>query len=106
MARPCRSAATNTGDCSAATNTGDRSAATNTGDRSAAEVSGEESIAIVTGKDSKARGALGCWLVLTERGEWDGKTYPIIDVRAIKVDGEEIKPNTWYGLKDGNVVEM
>ena len=92
--------------CSAATNTGDCSAATNTGNCSAAEVSGKESIAIVTGKDSKARGALGCWLVLTERGEWDGKTYPIIDVRAIKVDGEEIKPNTWYGLKDGNVVEM
>ena len=100
------SAATNTGDYSAATNTGDKSAATNTGDYSAADVSGEESIAIVTGKDSKARGALGCWLVLTERGEWNGKTYPIIEVRAVKVDGKEIKPETWYELKNGKVVEI
>ena len=99
------SAATNTGDQSAATNTGDRSAATNTGDRSAAEVSGKESVAIVTGKESKARGALGCWLVLTERGEWDGETYPIIEVRVVKVDGECVKPNVWYELKNGNVVE-
>ena len=99
------SAATNTGNRSAATNTGNRSAATNTGDYSAAEVSGKESIAIVTGKESKARGALGCWLVLTERGEWDGETHPIIEVRAVKVDGECVKPNVWYELKNGNVVE-
>ena len=99
------SAATNTGGCSAATNTGDYSAATNTGGCSAAEVSGKESIAIVTGKESKARGVLGCWLVLTERGAWDGETYPIIEVRAVKVDGDAVKPNVWYELKNGNVVE-
>lgn len=72
------SAATNTGDCSAATNTGYYSAATNTGycsaatntgNCSAAKVDGKESVAVVTGRDSKASGALGCWLVLTERGE-------------------------------------
>ena len=99
------SAATNTGDCSAATNTGNRSAATNTGDYSAAEVSGKESVAIVTGKSSKARGALGCWLVLTERGELDGETYHIIEVRAVKVDGKEVKANVWYELVGGKVVE-
>ena len=80
------SAATNTGYCSAATNTGDRSAATNTGNCSAASVGGKESVAIVTGKDSKAKGALGCWIVLTERGEWNGETYPIKEVKAFKVD--------------------
>ena len=100
------SAATNTGDCSAATNTGDRSAATNTGDRSAACVKGKESIAIVTGKNSKAKGALGCWLVLTERGEWDDKGYPIKEVKAFKVDGKEIKADTWYKLIDGKPVEV
>lgn len=97
--------ATNTGDQSAATNTGYQSAATNTGNKSAAEVSGKESIAIVTGKESKARGALGCWLVLTERGEWDGETHPIIEVRAVKVDGDAVKPNVWYELSGGKVVE-
>lgn len=100
-----RSAATNTGNCSAATNTGDWSAATNTGDWSAATVEGKESIAIVTGRDSKAAGAFGCWLVLTERGGWNGETYPIKEVRAVKVDGETIKPGVFYKLQNGEVVE-
>ena len=101
-----RSAATNTGDRSAATNTGYRSAATNTGDCSAANVEGKESVAIVTGKDSKAKGALGCWLVLTARGEWDGNGYPIKEVKAFKVDGDKIKADTWYKLVDGEPIEM
>ena len=100
------SAATNTGDRSAATNTGYCSAATNTGDRSAACVKGKESIAIVTGKNSKAKGALGCWIILTERGEWDGDTCPILDVKSFKVDGEAIKADTWYKLIDGKAVEV
>jgi hypothetical protein len=99
-----RSAATNTGYQSAATNTGDQSAATNTGDQSAAEVTGKESIAIVTGKNSKAKGAIGCWIVLTERGEWNGNTYPIKEVKAIKVDGETVKPDTYYKLINGEVI--
>ena len=101
-----RSAATNTGNQSAATNTGNQSAATNTGYRSAASVEGKESIAIVTGKDSKAKGAIGCWIVLTERGEWDGETYPIIEVKAFKVDGIAIKPDVYYKLVDGQPVEV
>ena len=99
------SAATNTGDWSAATNTGNRSAATNTGYRSAATVEGKESIAVVTGIDSKASGAVGCWLVLTERDGWNGETYPIKEVRAVKVDGETIKPGVFYKLQNGEVVE-
>ena len=99
------SAATNTGDWSAATNTGYRSAATNTGNQSAATVEGKESVAIVTGIDSKASGAIGCWLVLTERDGWNGETYPIKEVRAVKVDGETIKPGVFYKLQNGEVVE-
>ena len=99
-----QSAATNTGDRSAATNTGYRSAATNTGDQSAAEVNGKESIAIVTGKDSKAKGGIGCWIVLTERGEWNGNVYPIKEVKAVRVDGEIIKPDTYYKLINGEVI--
>ena len=96
----------NTGDCSAATNTGDCSAATNTGDCSAATVEGDESIAIVTGKDGKAKGAKGCWIVLTERGEWNGEYYPIIDVKAFKVDDYKIKADTFYQLVNGEAVEI
>ena len=98
------SAATNTGDQSAATNTGYQSAATNTGDQSAAQVSGKDSIAIVTGKDSKAKGSIGCWIVLTERGDWDGNAYPIKEVKAVKVDGGLIKPDTYYKLDNGEII--
>ena len=100
------SAATNTGSWSAATNTGSWSAATNTGNYSAASVEGKNSIAVVTGKDSKAKGALGCWIVLTERGDWNGETYPIKEVKAFKVDGEVVKPDTYYKLVDGKAVEI
>jgi hypothetical protein len=96
-----QSAATNTGYRSAATNTGDRSAATNTGDRSAATVGGAESIAVVTGYDSKAKGAVGCWLVLTERDE----KMHILGVQAVCVDGETIKADTFYMLKNGAITE-
>ena len=101
-----RSAATNTGDYSAATNTGYQSAATNTGNYSAATVEGKESVAIVTGKDGRARGVLGSWIVLTERGDWDENIYPIKEVKAFKVDGVNIKENTFYRLVDGNPVEV
>ena len=101
-----RSAATNTGDQSAATNTGDQSAATNTGNQSAAIVEGKDSIAIVTGYDSKAKGEIGCWIVLTERGKWNGQTYPILDVKAFKVDDDIIKSNTFYKLVNGKPIEV
>ena len=96
----------NTGDKSAATNTGNYSVATNTGDRSAATVEGKDSIAIVTGYGSKAKGTLGCWIVLTERGEWNGNGYPIKEVKAFKVDGEIVKADTFYKLIDGKAVEV
>lgn len=76
----------------------------NTGYYSAAQVSGKDSIAIVTGKDSKAKGSIGCWIVLTERGDWDGNTYPIKEVKAVKVDGELIKPDTYYKLNHGKII--
>ena len=79
---------------------------TNTGDYSAATVEGKESVALVTGKESIARGALGCWIVLTERGDFDGVAFPIKEVKAFKVDGANIKDNTFYRLVDGKPVEV
>ena len=87
---------------SAATNTGYQSAATNTGNRSAATVGGAESIAVVTGYGSKAKGAVGCWLVLTERDE----KMHILGVQAVCVDGETIKADTFYMLKNGAITEV
>ena len=99
------SAATNTGDQSVATNTGDYSAATNTGYQSAAIVEGKESIALATGIDSKAKGKIGCFIVLSEWKEIDNE-YHIVDVKSAKVDGKNIKEDTFYTLKDGKFVEV
>ncbi len=95
------SAATNTGSRSAATDTGNRSAATNTGNYSAASVEGKESVAMAIGYQNKAKGALGCWLVLAE---WDMGAEHIQDVQCARVDGEAIKADTWYQLKNGQFV--
>lgn len=91
---------------SAATNTGNYSAATNTGDYSAAEVGCGESVAIVTGYKSKAKAGLGSAIVIAERGEWNGRTYPLINIRAAIVDGKKIKADTWYTLVDNNFIEV
>ena len=96
--------ATNTGNQSAATNTGNQSVAVSTGGFSTAKVSGKGSVAVVTGRDSKAAGALGDWIVLTERYDWKWD-YQIKDVKAFMVDGEKIQPNTFYKLVDGEAVE-
>ena len=100
-----QSAATNTGNKSAATNTGNKSAATNTGDYSAAIVEGKESIALATGIKSKAKGKIGCFIVLTEWKEINNE-YHIVDIKSAKVDGENIKEDTFYTLKDGKFVEV
>ena len=100
------SASTNTGNKSEATNTGNYSASTNTGNKSAATVEGKESVAIVTGKDSMACGTLGCWIVLTERCDFDGEINHIKEVKAFKVDGVNIKENTFYRLINGKAVEV
>ena len=98
------SAATNTGDQSAATNTGNRSAATNTGDRSAATVEGKESVAMAIGCNSKAKGSIGCFIVLAEWKEFEDGTYHIADVKSAKVDGVKIKPDTFYKLVNGEFI--
>jgi hypothetical protein len=92
-----RSAATNTGDWSAATNTGDWSAATNTGNWSAATNTGKDGVAVSWGRRGKTRGEKGCYLVLAEYDDSNN----LVCAKMEKVDGERIKENTFYTLKNG-----
>jgi hypothetical protein len=71
------------------------------GDYSTAEVSGKDSIAVANGYKSKARGAIGCYIVLTEYDD-DGN---MLLAKMANVDGAVIKENTWYTLKNGEFVE-
>lgn len=100
-----RSITANTGDRSAAIGYGEDSVAINTGDRAAASVTQEGSIAIATGIQSKAKGGLGSAIVLVERTTWNGYRYPLNNIKAAIVDGEKIKADTWYTLKNGEFVE-
>ena len=101
-----RSAASATGHRSAASATGDQGAASATGDQGAASATGKAGVALAAGLECKAMGDLGCAICCVERGEWDGETYPIVAVKAAIVDGERIKADTWYQLKNGEFVEV
>ena len=96
--------AATTGDRAHAATTGYRAHAATNGDGAHAEVSGKESIASALGIEGKAKGALGCWIVCAE---WESKNtgWHIKCVKAAAVDGENIKADTWYMLKDGEFVE-
>ena len=101
-----RSSAVNSGDSSSAVNSGYRSSAVNSGYRSSAVNSGKEGIAVALGIESKAKAALGGWLVLSE-WEYDEENYQWhrIAVKSRKVDGNKIKADTFYKLKNGRFVE-
>lgn len=62
-------------------------------------------MAIATGYQSKARAGLGSAIILCERGKWNGRTYPLINIKAAIIDGEKLKADTYYTLKNGEFVE-
>ena len=89
------------GDYSTAGSSGYSSTAAATGDYCSAKTDGKDSIAIVNGACGKARGALGCYLVLTEYDD----DHHMLWAKMAKVDGTHIKENVWYILKNGEFVE-
>ena len=99
-------AASATGDQGAASATGNQGAASATGYQGAASATGKAGVALAAGYECKAMGALGCAICCVERGEWDGEAHPIIAVKAAIVDGEKIKADTWYRLKNGEFEEV
>ena len=63
---------------------------------------GKNSIACALGRNSTAKAAVGNWIVLTEYAS-DGA---IRWVKTAKVDGKEIKADTFYKLQAGKFVEV
>jgi len=82
---------------------GHYSTAVANGHSSTAEVKSKNSIGLITKWESKVKGVVGSWLVLAE---WDENHDNIIFVKSVKVDGKNIKENTWYEIKNGEVVEF
>lgn len=89
------------GNSSTAGSSGDYSTAAATGDYCRAKADGKDNIAVANGAHSKARGILGCYLVLTEYDD-DGN---MLWAKMAKVDGAHIKENVWYTLKNGEFAE-
>ena len=90
------------GDSSVGSAAGDYSVGSAAGDYSRAEALGKDSIAVANGAHSKARGAMGCYLVLTE---YDNNGS-MICAKMSQVDGKTIKENVWYILENGEFVEV
>ena len=95
------STAGTSGNYSTAGTSGYASTAAATGSYCRAKADGKDSIAVANGYGSKARGALGCYLVLTEYDD-DGN---MICAKIARVDGSTVKENIWYTLKNGEFVE-
>ena len=92
-----RGAAT-AGDCGAAT-AGDSGAATARGKAS----TGSNGLSVARGKNVQVKGGIGAILVIAEEKE---DTYDIVDWKAVVVDGEVVKADTWYRLENGELVEV
>ena len=95
------SSAATSGYYSSAATSGDYSSAVATGYKTKAAAIGKNSIAIANGAHSKALGAMGCYLVLTEYDD-DGN---FLWAKMAQVDGGCIKEKVWYTLKNGEFVE-
>ena len=76
-------------------------------------------VAVAWGPYAKARGVIGAhlifaeWLYKGDPDDWDcDKANVKLDkwdfkgAKMVRVDGENIKENVWYTLKDGNIEEV
>jgi hypothetical protein len=77
--------------------TGNSAHSATTGDFAEASVAGKNTIAASLGVQGKAKGAVGCFLVLAE---YDGNGN-ILAVGVDQVDGKKIKADTFYMLEGG-----
>ena len=68
---------------------------------------GEDSVIMCAGNSSKAKAKVGSWITLAE-WEWsdEKKRHVPVCVKTEYVDGENIKADTWYQLKNRKFVEV
>ena len=109
------SSATGTYGASSATGTGGASSAT--GYKGASSAEDKDAVAVAWGYKSKAKGVLGAFLVFADweyTGSEDDTEYDrnnqsawvLNGAKMVQVDGENIKPNTWYTIENGEIAEV
>ena len=99
-----------TGDYGASSATGDYGASSATGYKGTSSAGDPESVAVAWGYHGKAKGVLGAHLVLAdwegdEDDYWNQDSWQLKGAKMVRVDGEIIKPDTYYTMKNGEVVE-
>lgn len=67
---------------------------------------GYQGVACALGIEGKAKAKIGGWIVCAEWKEMEVCKWERIDVRCAKVDGENIKGDTWYTLRNGDFIEV
>ena len=77
------------------------------GDYAKINSTGEDAVIMCAGRRSKAKGKKGSWITLAEwvKDEEKGRYVPIC-VKTERVDGEKIKEDTYYTLKNGEFSEV
>ena len=105
-----KGASSATGDYGASSATGNCGASSATGYKGASSVNDPESIAVAWGYHGKARGVIGSYLVLAdwdgdEEKYWDQESWSLKGAKMVRVDGDNIKENTWYTMENGEIVE-
>ena len=77
------------------------------GDYAKIDSTGEDSVVMCAGNKSRAKAKVGSWITLAEL-EWnDEKNRDVpVCVKTEYVDGENVKADTWYQLKNGKFVEV
>ena len=100
-----------TGDYGASSATGYYGASSATGYKGASSAKDPESIAIAWGYKGRVSGVKGSFLVLAdwegdESEYWKPYTWKLKGAKMVRVDGEHIKENTWYTMRNGKIVEV
>ena len=76
------------------------------GDDAQITVENANNVVACVGKRGRIKAPVGTWCTLAEYGEWNGEGYPCTCVKSFEIDGETYKADTWYTLKDGEIVEV
>ena len=99
------------GDYGNAASSGNCGNAASSGYKGNAKANHPNSCAIAWGPESKASGVIGSHLVLAEWQSnggryWEEDTWTFKGAVMVEVDGEKIKENVWYGLRNGKIIEI
>ena len=95
------------GDSAKIGSSGDSAKIGSSGDSAQIDSTGEDSVIMCAGNSSRAKAKVGSWITLAEwKWSYEKKRDVPVCVKTEYVDGENIKADTWYQLKDGKFVEV